>query len=82
MTKGTNTTSDSTSPAQASARSGALRRAWKPYRTANGAVKQRMLTMSTTIGSPQPQRPARSSQKASPGTSGNISAILPEARAR
>jgi hypothetical protein len=80
MTKGTNTTRDSTSPAQASARCGAWRRAWKPYMTANGAVRQRMLAMSTTIGSPQP-RP-RASQKASAGAIGNISAVTPEARAR
>ncbi len=82
MTKGTNTTSDSTNPAQASARSGALRRAWKPYMTANGVIRQRMLTMSTGIRSCQPQCPATVSQQANPGAIGNIRAIAPEARNR
>jgi hypothetical protein len=80
MTKGTNTTNDSTSPAQASARCGAWRRAWKPYKTANGVVKQKMLAKSTNIGSCQPRPSA--SQRASPGASGNISAATPDARRR
>jgi hypothetical protein len=57
-----------------------LRRAWKPYRTAIGVIKQRVLTLSTNVGSPQ--LPPIAIQRAAPGASGNITATTPEARTR
>ena len=48
--------------------------------TAIGVIKQRMLTLSTNVGSPQ--LPPIAIQMAAPGTTGNSSATTPEARTR